>query len=273
LSGIPKAITRLGLGSFSHTLFIPLACRAREAVRPHPLLMDPISSEVFKHLGGDKSWLMGLNSLDETFIVMRARQFDRFTQRWLESHPDGLVVDLGCGLDTRYDRVDNSLMNWIGLDLPEVIALRRNLLPDRPRAMTITQSMLDFSWMDIVKQKASHGVLFLAEGVFSYFSETEVQAIITKLADQFSGNEIVFDAYTSFSVAMHNRTHSPLKDTATALKWGLDDPVSLDAWGAQLLEKWGYFDHYEPRVGAGYLMKFIPGFAKSVVILHYRLGA
>jgi O-methyltransferase involved in polyketide biosynthesis len=57
-----------------------------------------------------------------------------------------VIVDLGCGLDTRCERVDNGQVEWCGLDLSEVIELRKELLDETPRNHLIGCSVLDFSW-------------------------------------------------------------------------------------------------------------------------------
>ncbi len=113
--------------------------------------------------------------------MMRARQFDRFGLGFLKEHPAGTVVDIGCGLDTRFGRLDNGQMHWVGLDLPEVIELRRSLLPATARSCLIGCSALDFTWMDEV----SPPVIFLAEGLLVYFMEEDVR-------DQAAGRMALF---------------------------------------------------------------------------------
>ena len=122
---------------------MPLACRASESTRPDAILHDPRAVEVYNALGGNPDFLMGMHVTDMFVTVMRARQFDNFANAFLTSHPGGLVVDLGCGLDTRFDRLDDGRMTWLGVDLPEVIELRREVLPDGKRTKTIGQSMLE----------------------------------------------------------------------------------------------------------------------------------
>ena len=183
-----------------------------------------------------------------------------------------MVVDIGCGLDTRFDRLDNGLFNWLGLDLPEVIALRRRYLSDSERCQTLAQSAFDLTWIETVA-RAGKSVIFLAEGVFPYFTQAEVKPVVTTLAECFPGGELAFDALSSLSIRLHNHTHPVLKETGARLNWGLDDPLALEAWGLLLLDKWGYFDRREPRLGAYHLMRYIPGLAYLNYILHYRLSS
>jgi O-methyltransferase involved in polyketide biosynthesis len=64
-------------------------------------------------------------------------EFDRRTQAFLARVPAAVVVHIGCGLDTRFERVDNGQVEWYGLDLPEVIELRRQLIGGK-RSATIS---------------------------------------------------------------------------------------------------------------------------------------
>ena len=263
-------MTAPNLQGVARTLLVPLACRALESPRPDAILHDPRAVEVYNALGGNPDFLMGMSDMDAFFTAMRARQFDAFARAFLARNPGGLVVDLGCGLDTRFDRLDNGQMQWLGLDLPEVIELRRSLLPDSERCQTLAKSMLDLSWPDAAAQ-INKPAIFLAEGVFVYFSETQVRSLVTVLAERFPGGELAFDVLSSFSVKLH-RLHPVLKNTGAQIDWGVDNPHELESWGLHLLDKWGYFDQREPRLGLANLMHFIPPLGNMNYILHYRLG-
>src|SRR3989304_1026738 len=114
----------VNLQGVAQTLLVPLACRAIESIRPDAIIHDPRAVEVYNALGGNSDFLMGMGGVDVFVTMMRVRQFDRFACAFLASNPDGLIVDLGCGLDTRFNRLDDGQMIWLGVDLPEVIGLR-----------------------------------------------------------------------------------------------------------------------------------------------------
>jgi len=254
----------------ARTLFLPLTCRALESVRPDAILKDPRAVELFNAIHGNRSFLMGMSNHDQFFVAMRARQFDRFARSFLDRNPGGLVVDIGCGLDTRFDRLDNGQMTWLGLDLPEVIELRQRFLPDAERCQTLARSMFDLRWLNVAAQM-NKPVIFLAEGVFSYFGEAEVKAVITALVARFPGAELVFEAYSSLTVNIHKRTSTLLKETGTRADWAVDDPGKLEAWGLRLLDRWGYFDYHEPRLGLFNFLHYIPLVANANFVLHYGL--
>ena len=263
--------TILNLQGIASTLLVPLACRALEAQRPDAIIQDPKAVEVYNALGGSRDFLMGMSGHDLFASVMRVRQFDTFARRFLTRNPGGLVVDIGCGLDTRFQRLDDGRMTWIGVDLPDVIDLRRQLLPDGERCRTIAQSMFETSWLDEVA-RANKPVIFLAEGVFPYFSTGAVRPMITVMARRFPAGELVFDAMAPYMSWFHKLESSVLKRSGTQLNWDAKNPAELETWGLCLLERWGYFDKPEPRLGGASVMRYIPPIANATYILHYRLS-
>ena len=258
------------LQGVARTLLVPLACRARESARPDALMRDSRAMDLFTHFEGGLDSLRGMSDFDQVVTVMRARQFDCYARTFLSANPQGAVIDIGCGLDTRFDRLDNGQMTWLGLDLPEVIDLRHRFLPDSERCQTLACSMFDLTWLDVVAQM-NKPVIFLAEGVFPYFSEAEVKGVVMALAERFSGAELVFDALSPLTAGIHNRTSTVLKETGARVNWAVGDACQLESWGLRLLDKWGYFDCHEPRLGTTNLLHFIPPVANANHVLRYGL--
>ncbi len=259
------------LSPVARTLLIPLAFRAAESQRPDAILHDDQALELARCLSPGSLPKVNQKDMDFTFTMMRARQFDRFAQGFLAKFPAGTAVDIGCGLDTRFGRIDNGQMQWVGLDLPEVIEIRRSLLPDAPRGQLIGRSALDFTWMDGIVPPA----IFLAEGVLVYFQEEEVKRLVLELRRCFAGCELVFDSLTKTSIKSHRLSPTTaLRRAAFQVQWGLDESEGLEAWGPgiKLLDEWLYFDDLEPRLGSYNLMRHIPFLARANRILHYRLG-
>jgi O-methyltransferase involved in polyketide biosynthesis len=258
------------LTGVARTLLVPLACRAIESIRPDAILHDPHAVALYDNLHGSRDFLMGMSEHDRLFSVMRMRQFDTIARSFLARNPGGLVVDIGCGLDTRFFRLDDGQMNWLGLDLPEVISLRQQWLPNLDRCESIAKSMLDLEWLDEV-QKINKPAIFLAEGVFPYFCTHEVKPMIMAMAKRFPVGELVFDAMAPWVMWLHKGS-SVLKRSGAQARWDAKNPTELEDWGLRLLERWGYFDHPEPRLGAANLMRYIPPLANTVYVLRYRLS-
>src|SRR5512135_2715238 len=103
------------LNAVSRTLLIPLYFRAMESQRPDALVRDPKAVELVGQLDCDFSSIEEMKNEQVNFLL-RMREFDRQARAFLAEHPDGVIVDLGCGLDTRFERIDNGRFSWYGLD-------------------------------------------------------------------------------------------------------------------------------------------------------------
>ncbi len=261
------------LSGVAETLLLPLIFRAAESRRPDAILRDPQAVEIVKRIAYDPDRVLK-KSRDQVTVLMRMREFDRCARVFLNQHPNGVVVDIGCGLDTRFQRLDNGVFEWYGLDLPEVIALRRQLLDETPRSHFLSCSALDFAWLDLVDAGREHAYLFLAEGVFMFLEGAQVQRLVCALPERFPGTELVFDAFTPFMVRMNPVLHPVLKKIDASMHWGLKDSRELETWasGIQLLSEWFYFDQAEPRLGGMKFLRWVPGFGRGAKIVHYRLG-
>ncbi len=109
----------------AETLLIALYARALEAQQPVPLIRDDAAAALVEQIDYDFARAR-MHHHDQIFTMMRVREFDRRARDFLARHPQPVVVHIGCGLDTRFERVAarNEAVTWYDLDLPEVIALR-----------------------------------------------------------------------------------------------------------------------------------------------------
>jgi O-methyltransferase involved in polyketide biosynthesis len=257
----------------AETLIIPLYSRAREAARPDAMMVDKTAVELVNQIDYDYSRIR-FGKQDHVFIIMRLREFDRMARGFLKQNPNAVVVHIGCGLDTRFKRLEDTQAEWYDLDLPEVTRLRKQLgLVDKGKYHSISSSVLDFEWMEKLAVKPSSPILFIAEAVFPYFEESQVKALVLKLREKFPHADLVCDAMTPALIKTDN-LHLVLSKMKARLKWGLKHPKDLETWaeGIKLLEEYYYFDRTEPRLGTAQLMRYIPFFAKSTGIFHYKLN-
>jgi O-methyltransferase involved in polyketide biosynthesis len=165
--------------------------RASEAARPDSVIDDPQAVQLLERLEYPFEQRFGPPRVGQ-WQALRARAFDDEIARFLAAHPHGTVVALGEGLETGFWRVDNGLVNWVSVDLPEMAALRRELLPAAPNLRLIEGSALDERWMDEVDD--SNGVLLTAQGLLMYFRPEQVHGLIDDCRGRFGGGGLVFDA-------------------------------------------------------------------------------
>ena len=157
------------LGAVQETLFITLAARARETQRKRPVLRDPKAVEMLRSIDYDAAkYGRGAGG---SVTVLRTAIMDFWVRAFLAGHPAGTVVEIGTGLNTRFERVDNGQVHWFDLDLPDTIGLRRTFFADTDRRRTVAASVLDEDWLPVVAQSRGP-YFFVAEGVLVYLPET-----------------------------------------------------------------------------------------------------
>ncbi len=269
-------ITNPNLSGVANTLLITLYIRAIESQRPDALLKDERAESLVRRL--DQESLHKTMALTDDFtrvvVILKGREFDCFTQDFLARHPDAVVVHIGCGLDTRFERVDNGKVEWYDLDLPEVIELRRKLIGgEGERHHFLACSVLEDAWMDMVSVHRPRPFLFLAEGVFMYLHEAQVKSLVQRLHDRFPRAELVLDAFSPFLRWSHNIKVARTRIGAY-LHWGLKHGRDLEGWGdgIRLLDERFPFQSSDPRIRRSLLVRLIPFLATGIGVFHYQLG-
>ena len=264
------------LSSVAETLLIPLYNRAMESQRPDAIMKDEKAVALVTQMSYDFDQVRKIRMTEGNKVarIMLTREMDRYARDFLSRHPEAVVVHIGCGLDSRFERVDNGRVEWYDLDLPDVIGLRRKFIGDEgERYHLLGCSVLEDAWLEAVKVHSQRPSLFLAENVFVYFMEAQVKALVLKLRDHFPGAELVFDGWTPFFVWLGNLQLSSSK-FAGLLHWGFWRSQALEGWGKgiHMLGQWGFFDQPEPRMDSFRWMAPIFRLFKPMRIFHFQLG-
>ncbi len=233
---------KITLSKEQETLLIPLYSKAQA----NPILDDRKAREILSAVDYD---FRGLKIPEKTAVTlrMRAKQLDTYARRFLEAHPDGLVLHLGCGLDSRCERVDHPDALWFDLDLPDVIALRRKFYPETARYRMIASSVTDLAWVEQVPAEG-RPVFVVAEGLLMYLQPDDVRALVLCLHERFPGCELVFDVFSELTVR-RIQAHPSLQKTGATIRWGIDNPREIEGWaeGIRLKEEW--FFSQSPDIG------------------------
>lgn len=218
------------LGAVQQTLFIPLAGRAQETRKKRPVLRDPKAAEIVESVDFDtakygRDW-------GGAVTVLRTAIFDWWVREFLAEHPAGTVVEIGTGLNTRFDRVDNGQVHWIDLDLPDTIELRRKFFADSARRRMVAASVLDDDWLRAVTD-SPEPYFFAAEGVLVYLPQAP--DVLARIAARFPGALIAVDTY---SQRMLERQHqrAAKKGMEARWAWACDDPRSLESLGFDVVQ-------------------------------------
>ncbi len=268
--------TKPSLSGVAETLLITLYIRATESQRPDALIKDERAEALVRQLDPEtlRKTLALTEDTGRLVLILKSREFDRFAQDFLGRHPDAVVVHIGCGLDTRFERVDNGLVEWYDLDLPEVIDLRRALIGGKGgRYHLLAGSVLEDAWLEAVEPHCQRPFLFLAEGVFMYFTEAQVKSLVLRLKEHFPAAELVFDAYSPFMRWAHN-LRVIRKRVGALLNWDLKHSQDLEGWGAgiRLLDE--RFPFQFPEVDQRRALRvrlFSPLVARGIGVFRYRV--
>ena len=265
--------TKVTLTPEQETLLITLYAKAQP---DNTLFFDPMAQDILNRVDYDFAQLK-VPYKTVVLVCQRAKKMDAVTRDFLGENPSGVVLQLGCGLDSRFWRVDNGQVNWYDLDMPPVVELRSQFFPESERYHMISSSVTDLEWIDTV---AANGrpVLVVAEGLLMYLDEADVRRLVLRLRETFPGCRLIADVFSRLT-ARSATGHPSLKQTGATLGWGIDDPQELEAWasGIRLLEEWYFSDDPDlDRLNLGYRVAYKMAGAFKMVkrahrIVYYQL--
>lgn len=263
------------LGNVQRTLFLPLWGRAAESMKEHPLLVDKTALAIIQEVDYDFSRIANnISELSQIAWITRSVCVDEVVRAFIEKYPQATIVNIGCGLDTTFDRVDNGTLIWYDLDLPDVISLRKKFIKETERRRFIAASFLERDWLSTIE--VNEQVLFVAAGVLYYFEEHEVREFLIRLADLFPGSELLMDVSSPFGVKVANRmviTRSGL-DEKSFLKWGLESTMTISAWDKRfrLLDTYSFFGKHGSSLSLKHrLMGIVSDLLKVQYMVHLEM--
>ena len=132
------------------SLFLTLYARALDSRRPHPILGDATADQIVRTTDHDYDNLRIETNLILS-VALRARKLDQVASAFLARHPDAVGLDLGAGLDTRFERLaPPATVDWYDVDFPAVAAARQRLIPEHANAHVIGADVRDPDWLDAV---------------------------------------------------------------------------------------------------------------------------
>ena len=216
------------------TLVIPLFGRLVCSERFPELFSDPEAKRICDSLDYDfaekrKKMESAAGLFGALEVAQRQYDLRSEVEAYLKDHPKAAVVNLGCGLDDTFSKVDNGQCRGYNIDLPDVIKVRSELLPSGDRETNLACDLNDFSWMD--KIDAGGGAVFFAAGVFYYFRTADVKRLFQAMAKHFPGGVLVFDSCNERGAKLMRKTW--LKEagiTDVDAFFSLENEAELNAW-------------------------------------------
>ena len=259
-------------GGVSETLLIPVWARAMETKRKDGLISDAYAVRIIQELPYDYAKYSSNGWRTQIGIAVRTRLLDRVVGQFFADHTDGIIVNMGCGLDARSYRMDNGSALWLEIDLPEVIAVRRAFFDEDERHRFIEGSVLEMDWLDSIPQ--GRPLLFIAEGLLMYLQPESVRSLVCALAERFDGAEFVFESIGKALVG-NTKIHDTVSKCGNApFIWGIDSGVELAEWSdsVQFVEDFHYFSCPLSRWRWAALISWIPAVRRMTRMYRYRFG-
>lgn len=219
----------LGLDPVQETLLLTLYARALDSKAPVPILGDTLSAEIADRIDYDFARLKVKPSLVAS-TALRARKLDDIVRRFVAAHPHAVVLDLGCGLDTRMVRcAPPSGVDWYDVDVPVVADLRRELLGERSHVVgaDVTQP----GWLADVP--GDRPAMIVAEGLLPFLPGDSFRTMVGALTEHLSTGELALNGYTRFA-AWAMKYHPTIKALGIDAAEGFDDPREPERWNAGL---------------------------------------
>lgn len=213
---------KISLSGVPETMLQTIYARAKES-QGRGAIHDAKAEEIIERLNYDFS-LADKDSAMRSGVIARTIVLDRLTKAWLVSNPGAVVVNIACGLDTRCYRMEG-FCHWYNLDLPETMAVRESLLPERGMISQIAMSAMD-DWGNEIKEQNTP-VLIIIEGLTMYLSEADVQRIFRVISRRFE-KATVF-AETMNPMIVKRFKEKSIEGSNAKFSWGVKNGPALAA--------------------------------------------
>lgn len=266
------------LSNVSETLYVPMAGRIYANHRFPHIISDDKLDLIEKRIPESVDIFRGQSEYTLLASAVRSKNIDEYIKAFLDKNPDGIVVNLGCGLETSFYRQDNKIALWYEVDLPEVIELRENILGKNERDISIAASIFDEHWIDIIKKSADKKeMLFTASGLFYYFKKTEIIGLMKKLSGV-ADSQLVFDTVNEFGMSRMAKYMKQLKHEDAKMYFYVNDSKELAkevSDNAFVIEERDYYSRISDRRNMKLLTRFSMCFSDRfhmVKMIHMKLN-
>ncbi len=204
-----------------------LYARAKESKRENHYIYDQKAMEAVERLDYDfageaKDVYMGNGAIARTILL------DKMVKEYVQANPDACIVNVACGMDTRFYRVDNGRIRWYDLDLPEVAEVRERIFGGQERVTMIAKSVLDESWAEEVD--AGGPVLFIIEELSMYLDKQKVEKIFRIIGKYFRRAEVLIEVTAPYTVK--NAVKKTEEGTVPKYTWGIKNGRQLQRLAA-----------------------------------------
>lgn len=170
------------------------------------------------------------------YMGMRSAVFDCWTTEQIRKNSDAVVIHLGCGLDSRCQRVTEKMSVWYDVDFPEVICERQKYYHEDTSYRTIGCDVRDPQLWERVSDGQS--AIVIMEGISMYMNPQELETVFSMISRRFEHVALLMDCYSTFA-AKASKYKNPINDVGVSQVYGLDDPQNVTgASGLSFVREW-----------------------------------
>lgn len=212
------------MNNVNKTLYIPLYGKAyvsKKNMLVHDAMAEAIwEKECFALKGKSKSkWLA-------YYMGMRAAIYDEWVKQEIAKNCNCVVLHIGCGMDSRAQRVAAEATHWYDIDFPEVVEERSKFYAETEFYHMLAADMRTDVWKKYID--GSCDAVIVLEGVSMYFRSEELTALLSGLCQHFNSVKLLMDCYTE-RAAKASKYKNPINDVGVTVVYGYDNPQELAA--------------------------------------------
>ena len=217
------------------TAFITLKAHAADAQSQHPILNDQRSLAIMKHVDFDFSKIQGSKKMDmkEQFgTVIRGKLIDGWVNDFITANPDAVVVDLGCGLDNRSERIKLPAgVDCFNVDLKGVIQLRNNVYASSANKHNLAIDGNDVTWLKHLPPERP--TIFIADGFMPFVETGHFIALLNAITQTCPRGAFVMNGYTKLAAKALPHVRG-IKDLGVKVYPGFDNPHQIETWAPDM---------------------------------------
>ena len=211
------------MNSVNKTLYIPLYGKAFVS-KKGILLKDKKAEEIWEQAQFPLKRKSKSKWLAYT-MAMRAAVFDSWVAEQRAQDPSAIVLQLGCGLDSRIKRVGEGNSVWVDVDFPSVIEERKKYFSETERYQMLGADIKNPEFMKALP-KAERAIVVL-EGVSMYLTNEDLKGTLAKISEYFPSVCVLVDCYTPFAAKM-SKLKNPVSEVGVAKVYGLASECVLE---------------------------------------------
>lgn len=206
------------------TMIQTLYARAKETKKDDAKIIDDTAVWIVEKIDYDFSKADNDKTMSSG-VIARTIVLDNMVEQYLNQHPDTIVVNIGCGLDTRCYRMKDKYSLWYNLDLPETVEIRRRFLEEKGPIYQIAKSAMDISYTDSITYNGEN-VLVIVEGLSMYLCENDIKQIFSIIEKSFKTATVMIETMSPFFVK-HIKEKS-IEGSNAKFKWGVKNGRELE---------------------------------------------